>query len=122
LLGGFRSRHARPHHELLRTSAADGFIQFPPSNDHAMHTEMRRQHPPQPDNTAGELPIETVRTNENRLSSDDGAVLKIKRLGPPETRIEMDLADVGSTVDELSIRRSAKTIWQSPTSRPQAEQ
>ncbi|PYL73036.1 MAG: hypothetical protein DMF26_15140 [Verrucomicrobia bacterium] len=51
-----------------------------------------------------------------------GAVLKIKRLGLPETRIEMDLADVGSTVDQLSIRRSAKTIWQSQTSRPQAEQ
>jgi len=39
---------------------------------------MRRQHPSQPDNTVRELPIETVRTNENRLSSDDGAVLKIK--------------------------------------------
>jgi len=32
---------------------------------------------------------------------DAGAVLKIKRTGRPEKRIEIDLANVGSTIDEL---------------------
>jgi hypothetical protein len=40
---------------------------------------------------------------EARLSiiRDEGAVLRIKRPGLPETRIEIDPADVGSTVAEF---------------------
>ena len=40
---------------------------------------------------------------EIRLSihRDTGAILKIKRPGIPETRVEIDLGNVGSTVDQF---------------------